>query len=102
MSGAHPLNDGIHTYVRLDDLGIDRKYKVSDFGTFKGVVKNIYRECPTVKLGECYLILDERYQRIVDALKLRGTENLYVAYCGPGKRGRPDFHFYDDEWGLIV
>lgn len=101
MAHPHPLNDGSHTYIRLRDLEIGKKYPVCGFGVFRGNVAKIERVCPTVKIGDEYLILCERYLEIVDNLKLETTP-LYVVYFGPGKRSRPEFHFYNYLWNLIV
>lgn len=102
MAASHPLNDDTHTYIRLKDLKIGKKYQVSGFDMFRGNVAKIDRECPTVKIGDEYLILCERYLEIVDRLKLETTSPLYIAYWGPGKRSRPEFHFYDHLWNFIV
>lgn len=101
MATAHPLNDDSHTYIRLNDLKINKKYPVSGFGMFRGRVGEIERVCPTVKIGGEYLILCERYLEIVDKLKLEAMP-LYIAYWGPGKRSRPEFHFYDYLWNFIA
>lgn len=101
MASAHPLNDGSHTYIRLKDLEIGKKYRICGFDMFRGNVAEIERVCPTVKIGDEYLILCERYLEIVDKLKLENTEPLYIAYWGPGKRSRPEFHFHDYLWNLL-
>lgn len=101
MTNAHPLNDGFHTYIRLKDLKIGKKYQVCSFGTFRGNVAKIERVCPTVKIGDEYLILCERYLEIVDKFKLE-TMPIYIVYYGPGKRSHPEFHFYDCLWNFIT
>lgn len=102
IATAHPLNDGVHAYIRLKNLEIGKKYKVCGFGMFRGNVDKIERVCPTVKIGGEYLILCERYLEIVEKLKLENMESLYIVYQGPGKRSRPEFHFYDYLWNFIV
>lgn len=99
---AHPLNDDSHTYIKLNDLEIGKKYRVCGFGIFRGNVAGIERVCPTVEIGVKYLILCERYREIVKTLRLENTTPLYIVYYGPGKRSRPEFHFYDDLGNLIV
>lgn len=104
MKSSHPLNDEIHTYIKLKDLEIGRKYKVHSFGMFRGNVAKIERMCPTVEIDDSYLILcePERYQEVIKNFKLENISPLYIAYCGPGKRSRPEFHFYDHLWNIIV
>lgn len=102
IAAAHPLNDGMHTYIRLKDLEIGKKYEVRGFGMFRGNIAKIERVCPTVKIGDSYLILCERYQEAIENLKRENTNPIYIAYCGPGKRSRPEFHFYDHLWNFIV
>lgn len=50
MESTHPLNDGVHTYIRLKTLEIDKKYPICGFGVFERKVDNIDRKCPTVKI----------------------------------------------------
>lgn len=102
MATAHSLNDGLHTYIRLEDMEIGKKYEVCGFGMFRGIVAKIERVCPTVKIGENYLILCKRYQKVIENLKQENTKPLYIAYWGSGKRSHPEFHFYDYLLNLIV
>lgn len=61
---------------------------------------NKNHEFKLVKIDDSYLILCERYQKIVDFLKLHNSTPLYISYF-IGRRGRPEFHFYDHLWNLI-
>src|ERR1044071_6327154 len=94
MSLADELNQiGDYGYIKFSDLNVGQKHKVYALKVHDSNFNNIPRKCVRVDIDNGYLILPERYDRMVHTLESAKVENLYISYHGCTKTGRLDIRF---------
>lgn len=79
-------------YISFDTLPLGL-HKVDGFGVFPSSKSGKDRNCVRVELEGGYVILPERFDKMLDTFKQMNTEKLFINYTGRGKGNRVNIKF---------
>lgn len=83
-------------HIQVRDLEVNKKYKILKLRSFKRTsTKCVGQIGIDVIIDGGFLVLPDRYKGIIDYIKPKQPENLYITYEGRGKRNKFIIYFYD-------